>query len=149
MRPKALAGLFIALTIAPCALSQADGGIFGFWRAPLGSVIQIAPCSSGVCATLVAIPSDAPSRFDIDNPDPHQRTRPLCDLIIGRGFQQTSPAHADHGTLYDPNTGKTYRGEMTAAQNKLRLRGYIGLKIFGRSETWVCVDRAPPSCQPR
>lgn len=59
-------------------------------------------------------------------------------------LQQTSPGHAEGGTLYDPKSGKTYRGEMTASGNALALRGYIGLKVFGRTETWTRTQAATP-----
>jgi hypothetical protein len=78
------------------------------------------------------------------NPDPKLRARPLCGLRIGEGFVAVDPQHARGGHLYDPQNGRTYRGEMTAEGNRLRLRGYIGLPIFGRSETWTRATEPPP-----
>lgn len=43
------------------------------------------------------------------------------------------------GQILDPETGKTYRAQMKLADGgrKLVLRGYIGLPLFGRSQTWI------------
>ena len=58
-------------------------------------------------------------------------------LEIGRGFRLTDPAHAEDGTLYDPKSGKTYHGVMESAGDKLKLRGYVGIKALGRTEVWT------------
>jgi uncharacterized protein (DUF2147 family) len=43
------------------------------------------------------------------------------------------------GEILDPENGKTYKATLKLADNgqKLLVRGYIGLPIFGRSQTWV------------
>ena len=45
------------------------------------------------------------------------------------------------GTILDPETGTAYRCSMhlTDGGRKLVLRGYIGISLFGRSQTWVRV----------
>jgi len=83
--------------------------------------------------------------LDIHNPDASLRQKLLCGLVIGRGFHATSPTYADGGSLYDPKSGKTYHGEMTANGDQLALRGYIGVKLFGRTETWTRTP-APIAC---
>jgi uncharacterized protein (DUF2147 family) len=131
-----------------CAVFAAaqSHGVLGLWQAPGGSVIDVHSCGKDVCARLVSIAPNAPSPFDIHNPDRAQRTRRLCGLQIGWGFHPNGPDHATDGTLYDPKTGKTYHGKMTAAGDRLDLRGYIGLSLFGRTEVWTRTNRAPPPC---
>lgn len=122
------------------ALSFANAqqkSIVGDWREPGGSVIRIAPCGPDLCATLIRIGPQSPTAFDIHNPDPAHRSQRLCGLRIGYGFHLTSPNHADGGQLYDPKSGKTYHGAMTANGDRLYLRGYVGIPLFGRSETWT------------
>ena len=126
------------------ACSAHSQQLLGDWRAPEGSIIRIAPCGPALCLTLIHIRPDAPSQLDIHNPNPTLRTRNLCGLTIGRGFHATSPTHAEAGTLYDPKSGHTYHGEMTADANELHLRGYIGISLFGRTETWPRTHAAVP-----
>jgi uncharacterized protein (DUF2147 family) len=46
------------------------------------------------------------------------------------------------GTVLDPEEGLTYRCVVTVMPGgmRLRLRGFMGLEIFGRDETWVRTD---------
>ena len=138
--------LVLALTTAAAHGQQPGSHLLGDWRAPQGSIIRIAPCGPALCLTLVHIRPDAPSQLDIHNPDTRQHTRKLCGLTIGHNFHATSPDHAESGTLYDPKSGHTYHGEMTADATHLHLRGYIGLSLFGRTETWTRTT-ASTSCQ--
>jgi uncharacterized protein (DUF2147 family) len=43
------------------------------------------------------------------------------------------------GEILDPENGKTYRASMHLADGgkKLIVRGYIGISLLGRSQTWV------------
>jgi uncharacterized protein (DUF2147 family) len=43
------------------------------------------------------------------------------------------------GEILDPQNGKTYRARLKLADGgkKLIVRGYIGVSLFGRSQTWV------------
>ncbi len=42
------------------------------------------------------------------------------------------------GSVYDPKNGKTYRGKITlVSPNKLNLRGFVGITLFGRTTTWT------------
>lgn len=75
---------------------------------------------------------------DTKNEDPAKRNRPLKGLIILSGFVYTNGGYED-GTIYDPNNGKTYNCKMKLSGDKLDIRGYIGLSLFGRTETWTRV----------
>jgi uncharacterized protein (DUF2147 family) len=97
---------------------------------------------------VIEIRKNAPSRVDGKNPDHAQRTRSLCNLQIGWNFRLTSPSRAEGGHLYDPESGKTYSGSMTRVGDKLNLRGYIGLSLFGRSEIWTRAPANIPACHP-
>lgn len=137
----------IAQAIAPRHAPAQTPGLLGTWHEPGGSMIEIFRCNADLCAKLVAVDSHAPSPFDINNPDSAARRHPLCGLQIGYGFHLTGPTQADDGRLYDPRSGKTYHGAMTLEGNTLHLRGYIGLKLFGRSETWTRASAGDARCE--
>ncbi len=118
----------------------------GDWRDPSGSVIRIGPCGAEVCLWITALSPTAPATTDIHNPEPSERNRALCGLKIGSGFTLHGADHAAGGTLYDPKTGKTYRGGMTAAGPKLELRGYVGIPLFGESQTWMRTTEPVKTC---
>lgn len=136
----------VLLLLAASARSQQPGAkLLGQWREPGGSVIRISPCGEALCLAIAGVRPDAPSAFDIHNPDASAHTRALCGLTIGRGFRATAADHAEGGELYDPKSGHTYHGEMTAEGDRLHLRGYVGVRLFGRSETWTRTTALPCS----
>ncbi len=127
----------------------ATSGIIGDWAEPTGSVIRIAPCGARLCARIVYLSAQAPTALDSNNPDVSQRSRPLCGMVIGQGFQLLDLEHAEGGYLYDPKSGRTYHGSMRLQGDSLYLRGYIGVKLFGRTEIWKKVTPVAHPCSGR
>jgi len=41
------------------------------------------------------------------------------------------------GSILDPKSGKIYRCKVALEGNKLLVRGYVGLSILGRTQTWI------------
>jgi uncharacterized protein (DUF2147 family) len=82
------------------------------------------------------------TRTDIHNPDPTKRTRPIIGLVMMSGFVKQSSTHWDHGTIYDPRNGSTYSCSMDLdGPDIIKVRGYIGVSLLGRTETWTRVSR--------
>jgi len=54
----------------------------------------------------------ADATTDIHNPDATLRARSLCALELGSRFHPSDATHASGGTIYDPKSGNTYRGQM-------------------------------------
>lgn len=71
--------------------------------------------------------------------------RPMMGLKVMWGMSQISPDTWGRGQVLDPKSGNIYRGNMrlTNNGNDLHLRGYVGLPMFGRSETWVRTNNIP------
>ena len=65
------------------------------------------------------------------------RERLLTGLELFRGFSYDGDGRWTGGTIYDPNSGKTYRCIITwLDKDTLKVRGYIGVPMLGRTETW-------------
>ena len=124
------------LGVAGMAMAAVGGGLEGDWTSPSGSVIRVYGCGQEVCAKVIAVEASAPGSTDENNPDKALRSRSLCELQIGQGFKHDDSTHASGGTIYDPKSGKTYKGTMVADGDTLRLRGFIGISVFGRTEIW-------------
>jgi len=92
--------------------------------------------------SIAGSPNDDEEReFDDRNPDAALRNRRLQGLTIMTGFQFDGGRRWTGGRVYDPNTGKTYKCTVTLLDaNTLKIRGYIGVSLFGRSETWTRDD---------
>ncbi len=98
--------------------------------------------------SIAGAPPGSPSEreFDEFNPDPALRGRRLDGLTIMTGFEYAGDGRWRNGTVYDPNSGKTYKCTVTLLDaDTLKIRGYIGVSLFGRSETWTRDDPDPDS----
>lgn len=108
--------------------------------------IRISVDGDSLVGSIAGAPPGSPSEreFDDRNPDPALRSRRLDGLTIMSGFEYAGNGHWRDGTVYDPNSGRTYRCTITMLDaDTLRIRGYIGLSLFGRSETWTRDDPDP------
>lgn len=125
------------------AISGANGHeIAGVWLNGDGDgLIELRVINGVLEGSIVGSPDDPaqlkPSRLDEHNPDPALRQRPLRGLTILTGFDLADDGSWREGRIYDPNSGKTYRGTITPVDaNTLKLRGYVGISLFGRTDTW-------------
>lgn len=75
-------------------------------------------------------------KLDLKNPNDNLRTKPLLGLEILKDFVFEDGKWTD-GTIYDPKTGKIYSCNLTLKENgQLNVRGYVGISLIGRSESW-------------
>ena len=139
----------LLLMTATTARSAGPDGILGIWRTERDeSKVEIARCGAKICGTIVWLknPTYSDSRegpvgtplIDRKNPDPALRSRPVLGMRILEGFTAMAETTWGNGTCYDPKSGKSYRGKMhLSAPDRLELRGYIGIPLFGRSAVWT------------
>jgi uncharacterized protein (DUF2147 family) len=117
--------------------------IEGVWLSADGTGwIKIEMGANGPTGSIAGSPDDAerqrPSDKDDLNPDPALRDRDLLGLTIMHSFTAAGDGKWKNGRIYDPNSGKTYKCKLTLVdENTLELRGYIGISLLGRTETWT------------
>lgn len=77
-------------------------------------------------------------KVDGNNPDKSKRGNPVMGLILLSGFKFDGDDEWKSGDIYDPESGKTYDSYLYLSdKNTLKVRGYIGISLFGRTETWT------------
>jgi uncharacterized protein (DUF2147 family) len=71
------------------------------------------------------------------------RGKPVMGLTLIKGMRRTGN-HYEGGTITDPRDGSVYRAlmELSPDGQKLEMRGYLGISLFGRSQIW---NRLPDS----
>ncbi|MDY0335364.1 MAG: DUF2147 domain-containing protein, partial [Bacteroidales bacterium] len=77
------------------------------------------------------------------NPDTTLQKRPLMGLQLLSGFVFDGDDEWESGKIYDPKSGKTYSCYMEftdKSKNKLKVRGYIGISLLGRTTYWTRVE---------
>ncbi len=75
------------------------------------------------------------SKKDDKNPDLKSRLRNLKDLVMLTDFVFEDGIW-NQGKIYNPEDGKTYSSTIKLENNLLKLRGYIGISLFGKTTTW-------------
>jgi uncharacterized protein (DUF2147 family) len=77
-------------------------------------------------------------RMDGNNPDKTKQSNPIIGLVMLTGFKFDGDDEWKGGDIYDPESGKKYSSYMYLKdKNTLKVRGYVGLSLFGRTETWT------------
>ena len=70
------------------------------------------------------------------------KNKPIVGMTILSGLRQESDEEYENGKIIDPENGKTYSSKLTLDESgkKLEMRGFIGVSLVGRSQTWVRAD---------
>lgn len=68
-----------------------------------------------------------------------RKGKPILGMEIIRGLKKDDNEFTG-GTITDPKTGKTYKCTITREADQLNVRGYIGLSLIGRTQTWQKVN---------
>ena len=126
------------------ASAQKADAILGSWANPSGEDhILIYKRGNKYYGKLdwIKFPNDETGKpkTDKNNPDEKLRSQPEWGLELLKDFVYDEDNVYDDGTIYDPKNGKTYSCKMTLEGTKLKIRGYIGISLFGRSEVWTRV----------
>ncbi|MEE1944756.1 DUF2147 domain-containing protein [Pedobacter sp. KR3-3] len=138
---KKLSFLFILALCTLSVFAQKNDDILGKWINPSGEgQIEIYKKGDKYFGKLAWIkePNDenGKPKTDVKNPNASLRTKPLLGLEILKDFVFEDKKWTD-GSIYDPKTGKTYSCNITLKENgQLNIRGYIGISLIGRSESW-------------
>ena len=67
------------------------------------------------------------------------KNKPIQGMIILRGLEKDDDEYSG-GKIIDPKNGKTYKCIISLeSKDKIKIRGYIGFSLIGRSQYWVRV----------
>jgi len=70
--------------------------------------------------------------------DGERKDQPIVGMVFLWGLRRDGDVYGG-GEVLDPNIGRTYRARLKLIDGgrKLEVRAYIGISLFGRSQTWV------------
>ena len=84
---------------------------------------------------------------DQRNPDAALRDRPLCGLTILSGFRRVEDGAWSGGRIYNASDGRTFSSTIRLEPDgSLKIRGYVGVTLFGRTVNWVQPKEALVRC---
>jgi uncharacterized protein (DUF2147 family) len=146
MKNLALALLLSTLTTA--ALAQATP--VGVWktiddktkteRAQI-RITEQGGVLSGVIEKLLA--ADAKQDGVCDKCSDDRKDKPMIGLEVVRGVKKADGDNLwDGGTILDAAEGKVYKVRLQPVDGgaKMEVRGYVGMPMLGRTQTWIRVE---------
>ena len=143
---KNLLFLFLLISAFHTKAQDAADKVIGTWLNGEGTgQIQIYKTTSGHYAGKIVWlkepidPDTGKPKLDKRNPDKSKQSLPTLGLVNMHSFKYNAEDKVwEHGKIYDPKNGKEYscKMEMTDA-NTLKVRGYIGISLLGRTDTWT------------
>lgn len=78
-------------------------------------------------------------KLDKHNPNTSLRDKPLIGLTMLKNFKYDDNEWSG-GQIYNPSDGKEYKAFMKLMDpNTLSVRGYVGISLFGKTDTWIRV----------
>lgn len=135
----------VASAAEPTADRAAADAIVGDWLTEAkDATVRIRKQGDRYVGVIIALrqptgPDGKPTK-DAKNPDPRKRERPLIGTAILWNLKATGERSFEDGYVYDPDSGETYSGKAELeGTNALKLHGYVGMAVFGRTETWTRV----------
>ena len=136
-----LAMSFISST--PTPTSEADR-VMGVWMESTGKAkVKISKIGNKYFGKIVWLkepidPETKKPKTDKNNPNKDLRGVKLKGLRIFKDFVYAGDDLWNEGTIYDSRKGKTYSCKITMKDiNTLEIRGYIGISLIGRTDTWT------------
>lgn len=143
---KKLLFVFTFALLANFAFGQTADKVEGFWLTEKGtSQIEIYKSGNGKyfgkIVWLEEPDENGAPKKDKENPDDKLKKRPLLNLLLLKDFEfDSGDKEWENGTIYDPESGKTYDCYMWfdgKDYNNLNIKGYVmGMRFMGRQTTW-------------
>jgi uncharacterized protein (DUF2147 family) len=96
---------------------------------------------SGKIEKLLAADAKQDAVCDLCKDD--RKDKPMIGLEVLRGVKKADADNTwDGGTILDAAEGKVYKVRLQPADGgkKLEVRGYIGMPMLGRTQTWIRVE---------
>ncbi len=137
-------GAFFALLLL-AAPAAAEPGALGVWATEEEkSHVEIYTCGEQLCGRIIwlkePLNEQGTEKLDINNQDPAMNDRPIVGLEIMTGFVESGEGKWKKGHIYDPENGKLYKAKMEPKDpDTLKVRGFIGISLLGRTAIWTRV----------
>jgi uncharacterized protein (DUF2147 family) len=116
--------------------------IFGKWKTVddetgmENGIVEIYEKAGKVYGRIIEILEKEKKHFKCEMCEGEDKNKPVLGLVIIKGLKKKGDFF-EGGKITDPKNGKSYHCKMNLeGKDKLIVRGYIGISLFGRSQTW-------------
>ncbi|MDI2090815.1 DUF2147 domain-containing protein [Commensalibacter oyaizuii] len=94
-------------------------------------VFHIYPCGQALCGRFVGMQYQGPIA------PLNKKNHSQCNFLMLRNFTKDEDGKRWNGKIADPRDEKLYDAKIWLSKpNELKLRGYMGISLFGETHTW-------------
>lgn len=133
---------FLTLITLTFALSMNSQTIFGKWNTvndetkEVDSVIEIYEKEGKAYAKILEITDPERQKAVCEKCEGTNKNKPILGLEILTGLEKNDDEWSG-GEILDPRNGKIYKCYIKLVKpNKLKIRGYLGVSLFGKTKYW-------------
>lgn len=143
---KPLQALVLSAALAPLSAWAGDVSPVGLWKnlddvsGKPRALVRITESNGALQGRIEKV---FPAAGEDPNPkcdkcDGALKNAPVLGLVILSGLTRDGDEYVG-GQILDPDNGRVYRSKLRLTQNgqQLSVRGYIGVPMLGRSQTWL------------
>lgn len=116
--------------------------IFGKWNSTneetgnIDSIIEVYEKDGKAFAKVIEIKGSTRKNAVCEKCEDENKNKPILGLNILTGLEENEDEWSG-GNILDPRNGKIYNCYIKLIKpNKLKIRGYIGLALFGKTAYW-------------
>lgn len=133
--------VFVMMTlIIPFAKAQSPAGNWTTIDDVTGkkrSVVHISVSGNSLSGTIMKVYPQPGDTGMCNNCPGAFKGKPVKGLTFLWGLKDEGNGTWSGGHIIDPKSGKVYKAKITMEGNKLNVRGYVGVSLLGRTQTWV------------
>lgn len=130
------------LFVAVAGIFSAQAQVIGKWKTiddetgEAKSIVEIYEQNGKIYGKVVEILNPVKKKAKCVKCKGADKDKPIEGLIIIKGLTKDGDEYTD-GDILDPNKGKLYSCTIKLdGKDKLEVRGYMGISLLGRSQTW-------------
>ena len=134
--------IFTSITLLLLATSINAQTIFGKWNSnnektgEIDSVIEVYKKDGKAYAKVIEIKNPNRKNAVCNKCEDENKDKPILGLDILTGLEKDDDEWSG-GTILDPRNGKIYKCYIKLVNsNKLKIRGYMGVSLFGKTAYW-------------
>jgi uncharacterized protein (DUF2147 family) len=153
-----VAAVIFAVSASGIAVAQPEPSAAGLWEQvdevsgkpeSWFRIVDKNGVYEGVLVKGFPKPGEDPAEWVCSKCEGPEKNAPVVGLALIKGMKRTGSSY-EGGTIMDPRDGSIYRAlmELSPDGQKLTVRGYLGIALFGRSQVWKrlpdnAMDAAP------
>ena len=141
-----VAAVFVAAILSAAPAAGQDQSPAGTWRTiddktgQAKAIVAIASVNGELQGTIekIFVPPAPEENPLCTRCADQRRNKPVVGMQILWGLKRHGSEYTG-GWVLNPEDGKTYRAKLRLVDGgrKLEVRGFVGLSLFGRTQTWI------------